>query len=150
MPPSVRKLYDKILYEQHVERVKNMLPTIDNSTPRKMPFNSRRRLDDRKMKDKIIQKENYQLLLNLAKVIQKSSIDNKLSKHVKDTQNFKQHLLRIKRKTELRKITNENLQLLKRIQNVPPTLHFYMAAPAPAPALPEQKFKLPEIGEGKN
>ena len=49
-----------------------------------------------------------------------------------------------------RKITNENLQLLKRIQNVPPTLHFYMAAPAPAPALPEQKFKLPEIGEGKN
>ena len=160
MAPSIRKLYDKILYEQHLERVKNMLPTIDNSTPRRLPLINHRRLDDRKMKDRIIQKENYQILLNLAKVIQKSSIDNKLSNHVKETQTFKQHLLRIKRKNELKKITDENLQLLKRIQDVPPTIHFYTAAPAIAPAsavapapaqiLTSQKLKLPKIGDGKN
>lgn len=119
-----RKSYDKILYEQHVERVKNMLPTIDNSTPRRLPFNDHRRLADRMVKDRIIQQENIQMLMNIAKVIQKSSIDNKLSKHVKDTQEFKQRLLRIKRLNELKKITGENLQLLKRIQNVPPTIQF--------------------------
>ena len=119
-----RKSYDKILYEQHVERVKNMLPTIDNSTPRRLPFNDHRRLVDRMVKDRIIQQENIQMLMNIAKVIQKSSIDNKLSKHVKDTQEFKQRLLRIKRLNELKKITGENVQLLKRIQNVPPTIQF--------------------------
>jgi hypothetical protein len=76
------------------------------------------------VKDRIIQQENIQMLMNIAKVIQKSSIDNKLSKHVKDTQEFKQRLLRIKRLNELKKITGENVQLLKRIQNVPPTIQF--------------------------
>jgi hypothetical protein len=122
MLPSERKSYDKILYEQHVERVKNMLPTIDNSTPRRLPFNDHRRVEDRQVKDRKIEQENMQLLTNIAKAIQKSSIDNKLSKHVKDTQEFKRRLLRIKRNNDLKKITEENLQLLKRIQNVPPTI----------------------------
>ena len=119
-----RKSYDKILYEQHVERVKNMLPTIDNSTPRRLPFNDHRRLEERMVKERIIQQENMQLLTNIAKAIQKSGIDNQLSKHVKDTQEFKRRLLRIRRNNELKKITDENLQLLRRIQNVPPTIQF--------------------------
>lgn len=124
MFPAQRKSYDKILYDQHVERVKNMLPTIDNSTPRRLPFNDHRRLEERMVKERIIQEENMQLLTNIAKAIQKSSIDNKLSKHVKDTQEFKRRLLRIRRNNELKKITDENLQLLRRIQNVPPTIRF--------------------------
>ena len=122
MFPSQRKSYDKILYEQHVERVKNMLPTIDNSTPRRDPFNDNRRLEDRIVKYRKIQQENMKLLMNIAKTIQKSSIDNKLSKHVKNTQNFHRRLLRIKRNNELKQITDENRQLLKRIQTVPPTI----------------------------
>jgi hypothetical protein len=122
MFPSQRKSYDKILYEQHVERVKNMLPTIDNSTPRRHPFNDNRRLEDRIVKYRKIQQENMKLLMNIAKTIQKSSIDNKLSKHVKNTQNFHRRLLRIKRNNELKQITDENRQLLKRIQTVPPTI----------------------------
>lgn len=122
MFPSQRKSYDKILYEQHVERVKNMLPTIDNSTPRRYPFNDNRRLEDRIVKYRKIQQENLKLLMNIAKTIQKSSIDNKLSKHVKNTQDFHRRLLRIKRNNELKQITDENRQLLKRIQNVPPTI----------------------------
>jgi hypothetical protein len=76
------------------------------------------------VKERIIQQENIQLLTNIAKAIQRSSLDNKLSKHVKDTQEFKRRLLRIRRNNELKKITDENLQLLRRIQNVPPTIHF--------------------------
>lgn len=124
MFPTQRKSYDKILYEQHVERVKNMLPTIDNSTPRRHLLNDNRRLEDRIVKYRKIQQENMKLLMNIAKTIQKSSIDNKLSKHVKDTQDFHRRLLRIRRNNELKKITDENLQLLKRIQNVPPTIRF--------------------------
>ena len=119
---SERRLYDKILYEQHLERMKSMLPTIDNNEPRKHPFNHRR-LRELIAQTRKIEKENIQILQNIAIAIQKSNIENTLSNHVQNIRNFKKQLYRVKRKNELQKITNENLQLLSRIQTVPPTIH---------------------------
>jgi len=117
-----RKLYDKILYEQHVVRVKNMLPTIDNSPPRKHPYNHRY-LQEHVRQMKKIERENCKILENIAIVVKKSTIDNSLSKHVQYYRTFNKRLHNIKRKNEMRKITNENLQLLRRIQQVPPTIN---------------------------
>lgn len=119
---SERRLYDKILYEQHLERMKSMLPTIDNNEPRKHPFNHRR-LRELIAQNRKIEKENIQILQNIAIAIQKSNIENTLSNHVHNIRNFKKQLYRVKRKNELQKITDENLQLLSRIQTVPPTIH---------------------------
>lgn len=121
---SERNSYDKIIYQQHLKRVNSMLPTIDTSAPKRIHFVDHRRRDERKIKDKKIHQENTQLLLNIAKVIQTSNIDNNLSKHVKDTRKFTEKMLRIKRTNESKKITIANLQLLQRIQNVQPTIHF--------------------------
>lgn len=119
---SERKLYDKVLYERHLERMKSMLPTIDNTEPRKHPFNHRR-LRELIAQNRKVEKENIQILQNIAIAIQKPTINNTLSNHVQNIRNFKKQLYRIKRKNELQKITDENLQLLKRIQTVPPTIH---------------------------
>lgn len=117
-----RRLYDKLLYEQHIERMKCMLPTVDTNEPRKHPFNHRR-LRELIAQNRKIEKENIQILQNIAIAIQKPNIDNTLSNHVQNIRNFKKQLYRVKRKNELQKITNENLQLLTRIQTVPPTIH---------------------------
>ena len=119
---SERRLYDKVLYEQHLERMKSMLPTIDNNEPRKHPFNHRR-LRELIAQNRKIEKENIQILQNIAIAIQKPTIDNTLSNHVQNIRNFKKQLYRVKRKNELQTITDENLTLLTRIQTVPPTIH---------------------------
>jgi DNA anti-recombination protein RmuC len=111
-----RTAYDKILYDQHVQRVKCALPTIDNSTPRKHPLNNRRKQEQSRYCKKI-ERENMHILENIAISIQKSSIDNTLSRHVEETRRFKKHLSRIKRRIEMAKIMAENIDLLKRIQD---------------------------------
>jgi hypothetical protein len=110
-----RTAYDKILYEQHVQRVKCALPTIDNSTPRKHPLNNRRKQEQSRYYKKI-ERENMHILENIAIAIQKSNIDNTLSRHVEETRRLKKHLSRIKRHIELTKIMTENIELLRRIQ----------------------------------
>lgn len=61
-----------------------------------------------------------QLLQRLANTIQKSTIDNTQNKHIQEYSKFKQRLYRIVRQSKMKKITNENLHLLKRIQTVKP------------------------------
>jgi len=118
-----RTAYEKILYEQHIQRVKTMLPSIDNHTPRPHPFNTNR-IKDRAVKLKKIEKENVKILTNIAFAVQKSSIDNHLSKHTKEVQDFKLLLSRKKRKLELEKIYNENQKLLYNIINASPSICF--------------------------
>jgi len=116
-----RKLYDKLLYEQHIHRIKNILPTIDTSCPKKHPLSNRKIIDDLRLKKKI-EKENSELLLRLAKTIQTSSIDNKLSPYINNYRKFKSKLSKIRQKSNNDKITKENKELLKRIIEVSPTL----------------------------
>ena len=116
-----RKLYDKILYEQHLDRIKNILPTIDNKAPRKHPLSNRKQIEDTQRYKKI-EKENSNILLRIAKTIQKSSIDNALSPHIESYRKFQHKLIQNRNKVYNNKITKENQLLLKRIIEVRPTI----------------------------
>lgn len=120
-----RKLYDKILYEQHVTRVKNMLPTIDNRPPRKHPLSNRKIMEENRKRRKI-EKENFNILLRIAKSVQTSSIDNKLSKDINRCRKFKKQLTMKRKLSEHRKIITNNHKLLKRIIEVQPSVTKYI------------------------
>ena len=40
-----RKGYDVIIYQQHVERLKKMQPTVDAGPPREHPLSNKREMD---------------------------------------------------------------------------------------------------------
>jgi len=121
-----RKLYDKILYEQHVTRVKNMLPTIDNRPPRKHPLSNRKIMEENR-KRREIEKENFNILLRIAKSVQTSSLDNKLSRYINRHRQFKRKLTMKRKLIEHRKITMNNHKLLKRIIEVQPNVTKYIS-----------------------
>lgn len=114
-----RRGYEQVLYKQHIERIASIKPMIDTSAPHQIPVNNRRERE-RIWKNKIIEHNNMQLLQRLANTIQKSTIDNTQNKHIQEYSKFKQRLYRNVRLSRLKKITNENLHLLKRIQTVKP------------------------------
>jgi methylphosphotriester-DNA--protein-cysteine methyltransferase len=114
-----RRGYDKITYEQHIERVKSMQPTLNCGPPRAHPLSNKRE------KDKIrefanIEFDNKLLLERLAKVVQQKTIDNEIHKSVQMHAQFKKKLGLTKKRLEMQKLTEENQRLLKRIQEVPP------------------------------
>ena len=121
-----RKLYDKILYEQHVTRVKNMLPTIDNRPPRKHPLSNRKIMEENR-KRREIEKENFNILLRIAKSVQTSSLDNKLSQYINRHRQFKRKLSMKRKLIEHKKITMNNHKLLKRIIEVQPNVTKYIS-----------------------
>ena len=47
-----RKGYEKLSYDQHVERLKSMKPTVDNAPPRPHPLSNKRELE--KVSDSVI------------------------------------------------------------------------------------------------
>ena len=114
-----RRGYDKITYEQHVQRIKSMAPTINCGPPRAHPLSNKRE------KDKIrefasIEFDNKLLLERLAKVVQQKTIDNEIHKSVQMHAQFKKKLGLTQKRLEMQKLTEENQRLLKRIQEVPP------------------------------
>lgn len=121
-----RKLYDKILYEQHVTRVKNILPTIDNRPPRKHPLSNRKIMEENR-KRREIEKENFNILIRIAKSVQTSSLDNKLSQYINRHRQFKRKLTMKRKLIEHKKITMNNHKLLKRIIEVKPNVTKYIS-----------------------
>ena len=111
--------YEKILYTQHLDRVSTIKPVIDTSAPRPLPYNNKRERE-RIRKNNLIDFENRCILERIASVIQQSSLDNKLDKHINEYSKFKQLLYRTVHRSRLNQITQENLNLLKRIQTVNP------------------------------
>ena len=99
----------------------NILPTIDNKPPKKHPLSNRKQIEDIQ-RDKKIEKENSNILLRIAKAIQKSSIDNELSPHIETYRQFKHKLIKNRNRVNNNKITKENQLLLKRIIEVKPTI----------------------------
>merc|ERR1711916_50443 len=67
-----------------------------------------------------IEFDNKLMLERLAKVIQNKSIDNELHKSVKFHMEFKKKLRSSQKRVQMQKLTVENQQTLKRIQEVPP------------------------------
>jgi len=106
-------------YEQHIERLRNMRPTIDCGPPRAHPFTNKREQDKRR-EFAAIEFDNKLLLERLAKVVQQKTIDNEIDKSIDMHARFKKKLALRGKQLEMQKITEENLRLLKRIQKVPP------------------------------
>ena len=50
-----RQGYDKIIYQQHVDRIKKMAPTVDSGPPHEKPFSNKWELD--KVKRNFFQKD---------------------------------------------------------------------------------------------
>jgi Hemingway/CFA97 len=116
-----RKGYNKIQYERHLYRIDEALPTID--TNNKILEDEIASIDSKwqdcnTFRIKRIQRENQELLYNLAKVYQQSNLDNKLSKRIESVREFKKKLFVTSQKNKINKINQSNKLLLERIQNV--------------------------------
>lgn len=114
-----RKGYDVIIYQQHVERLKKMQPTVNSGPPREHPLSNKREMDKRR-EFLNIEFDNKLMLERLAKVIQNKSIDNEIHQSVEMHAKFKKKLVATQKRSEMQKLTRENQQMLKRIQEVPP------------------------------
>lgn len=117
---QMRTKYEMILYRQHIDRLNKMSAVIDTKEPKKMSFTKRKITNDI-MLSKKIEKENIKLLERLALSIQRSAIDNKLSKNIYNYKKFMKRLSKIKKENEQKKITKENKTLLSRIMGVMPS-----------------------------
>ena len=114
-----RQNMELVLYNNHLRRLQTMKPTIDNSAPKPHPFNNRRQKEiDRN--NRRIDHENCLLLENIAKTIQKPTIQNTLEAHVHQHAIFKKKLSHTKKRLRAAQIMDDNLRLLDRIQQVPP------------------------------
>ena len=114
-----RKGYDVIIYQQHVDRLKSMKPSVDAGPPRAHPLSNKREMDKRR-EFMNIEFDNKLMLERLAKVVQNKSIDNEIHKSVEMHARFKKKLILTKKRIEMQKLTEENQRILKRIQEVPP------------------------------
>jgi hypothetical protein len=114
-----RKGYTKRLYEQHLERLKNIKPTIDNGEPKQMPFSKKWENEYNRKKD-TIHDSNMKLVTRL--INKTSHLDNKLDRRTKEVLDFKRQMILHKRRMEMEKIISENVILLNRLKTIEPTL----------------------------
>jgi transposase len=114
-----RKGYTKRLYEQHLERLKNMKSTIDNGEPKHLPC-SKKWENEYNRKVDTIHDSNMKLVTRL--INKTSCIDNKLDRHMKEVLDFKRQMILHKRRMEMEKIVCENMILLNRLKTIEPTL----------------------------
>ena len=114
-----RKGYVKLLYEQHLERLKKMKSTIDNTTPPSLPV-SKKWENEYNRKIDTINDSNNKLVNRLVNV--RSGVDNKPDKHIQKIQTFKQNMVLHKRKMEMEKLVSENLVLLDRLRTITTTI----------------------------
>jgi hypothetical protein len=116
-----RKGYKQILYEQHLERLKNIKSSIDNSEPPKLPLskkwenNYNRKIDN-------INNSNRKLVNRLINV--RSYLDNKQDKHMKEVVDFKHKMVVHNRKMEMENLCIENILLFDRLKTISPTIKF--------------------------
>lgn len=119
-----RKGYDVIIYQQHVDRLKTMQPTVDAGPPRQHPLSNKREMDKRRELLNI-EFDNKLMLERLAKVIQHKTIDNEIHHSVHFHQQFKKKLSLQHRRDRMKKLTTENQAMLRRIQEVPPAYNHH-------------------------
>lgn len=87
-----RKGYDKLLYENHLQRLREIKSEIDMDSPKPAPaiFSKKMEIEYNRKVD-AIHRENIALVTRLCN--QSSVIDNKHSRRLLDVQKFKQQLL---------------------------------------------------------
>jgi len=114
-----RKGYVKRLYEQHLERLKNIKPTVDNGEPKHLPY-SKKWENEYNRKIDSIKDSNMKLAYRL--INKHACIDNQLDRRTKEVLDFKRQMIINKRRMEMEKIVSENIILLNRLKNIEPTL----------------------------
>ena len=119
-----RKNMELILYYQHLDRLKNIKPTIDNKEPKKHPFTNKFTIE-KTIEKRRLEKENRIICDRIIKSGQQSRIDNKLSPSVISYQKFKEQMSIHKHKLFIDKINIQNHKLVERLINVDPVYKFY-------------------------
>jgi len=114
-----RKGYARRLYEQHLERLQNIKPSIDNEEPKRLPC-SKKWENEYNRKIDTIHDSNMKLVTRL--INKTSHLDNKLDRRTKEVLDFKCQMIIHKRRMEMEKIVNENIILLNRLKTIEPTL----------------------------
>ena len=100
-------------HNEHMDRIKNMQPVVDNKKPRELPMSGKKEIERRQFRNKI-EKGNRLLLDRLGKALERKNIDNE-RKAIKFNS-----LEQGKKKLELKRVTMENQLLLNRIQFAQP------------------------------
>ena len=118
-PCSNKYLYSKQIEHRqniHRERLKNMKPAIDNKPPKKPSHLTSNKKREQMMEERFtrIERENRLLLEKMSHILSKKTLDN--------SQNYKpvRSLNKSYRKRELQRITLENQEILRRIQQREP------------------------------
>jgi hypothetical protein len=129
---SDRNPYEQFLYEQHIQRVKNILPVLkthilaneDKKESISTNFITNKWKKDNDYKIKKLEEENKVILENIRNSNKLTTIDNKLDIHILTVRKFKKDLYLRGKKLRFRKIVEENRKLLQRIVNVEPIYRF--------------------------
>lgn len=100
-------------HKEHMERINQMKPVVDNKKPRELPMSGKKEIERRRFRDKV-EKGNRLLLDRLGKALERKNIDNE-RKPIKFNS-----LEQGKKKLELARVTMENQLLLERIQLAQP------------------------------
>ena len=98
---------------EHMARINNMRPVVDNKQPRELPLSGKKEIERRRFREKV-EKGNRLLLDRLGKALERKNIDNE-RKPIKFNS-----LEQGKKKLELKRVTMENQLLLGRIQFAQP------------------------------
>jgi hypothetical protein len=108
-----------MIYQQHVERLKKISHVVDFEAPHEKPFSDKWEKDKRR-EFLAIEYDNKLMLERLAEAVKEGCIDNKMHKSVSFHREFKARQLVQAKRSRLQQITEENIQMLKRIQEVAP------------------------------
>lgn len=109
-----RKGYQKILYELHLERVKNSKSVIDTGPPKVYPYGNKWKIMH-DIQSKKIEKENKLLADRLINTI--GDIDNELDTYINDYAYLKRRMIIQKNIFDTNLINEQNKILVNRLQN---------------------------------
>jgi hypothetical protein len=113
MPKKWERDAQRKRHNEHLQRIRDMQPTVDDKAPKERPRDNRKQIErDRVLA--VVERDNRLLLDRLGKAMEAKNIDNFIAP-VKFTSVQEEN-----RKKELRRVTADNLRLLNRIQNVEP------------------------------
>lgn len=108
-------------YNNHIDRLHKMKATLDTHTPHKLPKIIK---PHNKLHLIQIEKQNTNLLYRIENACQTTRIDNILPKYVIEYSKFQKKIKRENHITEVKKIQENNIKLLKRIQNMKSTINY--------------------------
>ena len=111
-----RSGYKKILYEQHLERIKNSKPIVDTGPPTVYPYGNKWQIKAQ-IEQRKIEIENNQLVDRIVNNTEKT-IDNELDTYIEDYAYFKRKMTIQKNIFDTNLINQQNKKLVDRLCNV--------------------------------